>query len=594
VYYDDSLIEEIRSRNNIVDVIGERVHLTKKGANYMCCCPFHGEKTASFSVSPSRQIFKCFGCGKGGNVFTFISEYENVSWGDAVRTLAQRAGVELPQGNYSAEEKRMNAEREELYEINKQAATYFNHLLKSKNGEYGLAYFRKRGLTDEVITKFGLGYSDKFSDDLYQYIKSKGHSDDILGKTGLFSFDEKYGWHDKFNNRVMFPIMDDRNRVIAFGGRVMGDGEPKYLNSPETRLFEKSRTLYALNYAKTARKSYLLLCEGYMDVIALHTGGFTNAVAALGTAFTALHARIIHRYVSDVVLTFDSDGAGKKAALRAIPILKAEGISARVLNMSPYKDPDEFIKNMGVEAYQKRIDEAKSAFNFEVECMEEKYNLQEPADKTRFYSELADYLAKIKEPIERNNYIEAVDNLYHMGAENLRRLVNERGEKNAVKEVAEETAAIERENMQKAKNRDDGLVQSEKLLLTWAAEDAEVLRSLKFYVDISCFADEPYRSVANLLYQTAEGSKISPGAIIDKFTDSEEQAAVAGIFSYDIRENLSDTERERTFADTVRKILMADLEKRCTDAVNANDMQAFTKLTLDKQNLKKQTISLKK
>ncbi len=593
--YDDSLIDEIRSRNSIVDVIGERVHLTKKGANYMCCCPFHGEKTASFSVSPSRQIFKCFGCGKGGNVVTFVKEYENMTWGEAIRYLAGRAGVELPQGNYSDEERRQNAEKDMLYEINKQAAIYFNKLLKSKNGEQGLAYFRHRGLTDEVINKFGLGYSDKFSDDLYKYIKSKGYSDEILGKTGLFSYDERHGWHDKFWNRVMFPIMDLNNKVIAFGGRVMGEGEPKYLNSPETRLFEKSRTLYAMNYAKTSRKPYLLLCEGYMDVIALHTAGFTNAVAALGTAFTGLHAKTIKRVMRDVdvVLTFDSDGAGIKAALRAIPILKAEGISTRVLTMKPYKDPDEFIKNLGPEEYQKRIDEAKPSFFFEIECMEKPYNMTDPSDKTKYYNDLADYLSKIPETMERNNYIEAVDNIYHMGVDTLRRSVNEKMEQNAGKSVAEETMQMEKEIIQKAKNRDDGLVQAEKLLLTWSAEEPQILKALMRYVDVDCFPDEPYRSVAETMYKAAESGGISPGAIIDRYDDEEEQGIVAGIFSYDIRENLSEQERDRTFADTVRRILQADLEKRCKEAVNANDMAAFAKLTLDKQNLKKLNISLK-
>lgn len=591
--YDDSIFEEIRSRNNIVDVIGERMTLTKKGANYMGLCPFHGEKTPSFSVSPSRQIFKCFGCGKGGNVFTFVKEYENISGGDAIRLLAQRAGIELPQGNYSEEEKRASAEREALYNVNRDAATYFHSLLKTKNGAQGLEYFRGRGLSDDVIKHFGLGYSDKFADDLYKYLKTKGYSDDLLGKSGLVSYDEKHGWHDKFWNRVMYPIMDVNSKVIGFGGRVMGEGEPKYLNSPETKLFDKSRTLYALNYAKTSRKKYFLLCEGYMDVIALHTAGFTNSVAALGTAFTGMHARIISRYAQEAVLTFDSDGAGIKAALRAIPILKAEGITCKVLSMKPYKDPDEFIKNLGAEEYQKRIDSAKPSFNFEVECMESKYNLSDPDERTGFYREVADYIARIKDIIERNNYIDAVDSLYHMGTENLRRWVNERGEKELNRAVAEETVEQQREMTRKKRVADSGFVQSEKLLLTWASESADILKALWRYVDYNSFPDEPYRTVAKLLYEATDTGGISPGAIIDRFEDEDDQAAVAGIFSFDLRENLSDAEREKTFADTVRKILEAELDKKIQEAVAANDTQTFMKLTMDKKALAKKNITLK-
>ena len=338
MYYSEDLVEEIRLKNDIVDVISGYVKLQKKGSSYFGLCPFHNEKSPSFSVSRSKQMYYCFGCGAGGNVFTFIMEYENYTFAEALKFLAERAGVELPEIEYSNEAKEKANLKATLLEINKLAAKYFYAQLKTEKGSVAHKYLTDRGLSEETITAFGLGYSNIYSDDLYKYLKLQGYSDDLLMKAGLISVNEKNGVYDKFWNRVMFPIMDANNRVIGFGGRVMGKGEPKYLNSPETEVFDKSRNLYGLNRARTSRKSYFLLCEGYMDVIALHQAGFTNAVASLGTAFTPGHASLIKRYVNEVYLTFDSDGAGTKAALRAIPILKEAGITAKIIRMEPYKD----------------------------------------------------------------------------------------------------------------------------------------------------------------------------------------------------------------------------------------------------------------
>ncbi len=294
-YFSDEIIEEVRSRSDIVDVISQYVRLARKGSTYFGLCPFHNEKTGSFSVSPNKQMYYCFGCGAGGNVFTFLMQYENFTFGEAMETLAERAGVELPKQEQS-QAQRMEADRRaRLLEIQKEAAKYFFMLLRSERGTQALSYFRKRGLSDETVRKFGLGYSDQYSDDLYRYLRQKGYEDEILKDSGLISFDERRGGHDKFWNRAMFPIMDVRGKVIGFGGRVMGEGEPKYLNSPETRIFDKSRNLYGLHLARSTKKQQLLLCEGYMDVIALHQAGFDNAVASLGTSLTNGHANLRRR-----------------------------------------------------------------------------------------------------------------------------------------------------------------------------------------------------------------------------------------------------------------------------------------------------------
>ena len=306
-YYSDDIIEEVRSRNDIVDVISQYVRLSKKGSTYFGLCPFHNEKTGSFSVSPNKQMYYCFGCGAGGNVFTFLMEYENFTFGEAMEALADRAGVELPKQEYTSAQRQEADKRARLLEINKEAAKYFYMLLRGERGVRALSYFRKRELSDETMQKFGLGYSDQYSDDLYRYLRKKGYEDDILKESGLVSIDERRGGYDKFWNRAMFPIMDVHNKVIGFGGRVMGDGEPKYLNSPETKIFDKSRNLYGLNFARSTKKPQLLLCEGYMDVIALHQAGFDNAVASLGTALTSGHANLLKRYTKNVYLTYDSD-----------------------------------------------------------------------------------------------------------------------------------------------------------------------------------------------------------------------------------------------------------------------------------------------
>ena len=363
MFYPEDLVEEIRIRNDIVDVIGSYIKLQKKGSNHMGLCPFHNEKTPSFSVSSSKQMYHCFGCGVGGNVFTFIMEYENYTFVETLKLLASRVGVNLPEEEYSEEAKRQASLKTRLLEINKEAAKYYYYQLRQKNGQAALYYLYDRKLSEDTIKQFGLGYSNKTGDDLYQYLKHLGYDDGILKESGLITID-KSKVYDKFWNRVMFPIMDVNNRVIGFGGRVMGDGLPKYLNSPETRLFDKSRNLYGLNFARISRKQNILIGEGYMDVIALHQAGFKNAVASLGTAFTGLQANLLKRYTSEVLLTYDSDEAGTKATLRAIPILKEAGLSVKIVNMKPYKDPDEFMKALSAEEYQKRIDNAQNAFLF--------------------------------------------------------------------------------------------------------------------------------------------------------------------------------------------------------------------------------------
>ncbi|MBR4768467.1 MAG: DNA primase, partial [Lachnospiraceae bacterium] len=426
MYYPDEVIEEVRTRSPIVDVVGSYVHLTKKGGNYCGLCPFHNEKTPSFSVSASKQMFHCFGCGKGGNVVTFIMEYENATFPEAIELLADRAGITLPKREFDPSEKREADLRTRLLEIQKEAALFYCRVLRTNEGKTGLDYFRRRGISEEMIRSFGLGFSPMRPDALYKHLKQKGYGDEELEKSGLIRFN-KNGGYDYFFNRVIFPIMDVQSRVIGFGGRVMGNAEPKYLNSPETRLFDKSRNLYGLHAAKRSREKYMIVSEGYIDIIALHQAGFTNSVASLGTAFTPQHAMILKRYVQEVVLCYDFDGAGKKAAMRAIPILREVGMRIRVMSLSPYKDPDEFLKNLTPEDFKARIDEAENAFLWEVSMIREQYDFSDPDDKTAFIRSAAKMLTDFTDEIERNSYTEAVAKRFGLDYGTLKTRVAELG-----------------------------------------------------------------------------------------------------------------------------------------------------------------------
>lgn len=582
-YYSDELIEEVRSRNDIVDVIGGYVRLKKKGSTYFGLCPFHNEKTGSFSVSPNKQMYYCFGCGAGGNVFTFLMQYENFTFGEAMQSLADRVGIELPQQEMTSAQRREADRRTRLLEINKEAAKYFYTLLRSPRGQKAYQYFKKRELSDETMQKFGLGYSDQYSDDLYRYLRKKGYDDDILKDSGLITIDEVRGGHDKFWNRAMFPIMDVHNRVIGFGGRVMGDGEPKYLNSPETRIFDKSRNLYGLNIARTTRKNQLLLCEGYMDVIALHQAGFDNAVASLGTALTSGHANLLKRYTKEVYLTYDSDGAGVKAALRAIPILKEVGIVTKVINMRPYKDPDEFIKALGAEEYQKRIDEAENSFLFEIRIMQENYDMNDPESKTAFYNEIAQKLLGFSEELERNNYIEAVAGKYQIGFDNLRKLVNNLAVKGGI--VREHTPL--KSGINENKKKEDGMKQSQKLLLTWLIEDTRLFGAIKGLITAEDFTEELYHRVATELFAQfeADGS-VNPAQIISRFPEADEQKEIAGLFNARIHEIENKNDREKALKETIIRIKQNSIDYR-TRNNNPTDLAAMMKIVEDKRALEK-------
>lgn len=593
MYYPDEVIEEVRSSNNIVDIIGGYVRLQKKGSSYFGLCPFHNEKSPSFSVSPNKQMYYCFGCGAGGNVFTFIMEYENQTFPEAVKILADRAGIALPEAELTEEQKRERNKRQLLLEINKTAANYFYYQLNGDQGQQAREYLENRRLSKETQIHFGLGYASKYSNDLYLYLKKKGYQDQILKETGLLTYDEKRGAHDKFWNRVMFPIMDVNNRVIGFGGRVMGDGTPKYLNSPETMLFDKSRNLYGLNYARTSRKPYMIICEGYMDVIAMHQAGFTNAVASLGTAFTAQHSVLLKRYTQEVRLAYDSDGAGQKAALRAIPILKSAGINVRVIHMDPYKDPDEFIKNLGTEAFQERIDAAESSFMFEISVLEKNYKQSDPEGRASFMKAMARRLLEFPQELERNIYIDAIAGRYGIASEELKCMVNSFGASMSREQVE---AAIyqqqEREEMpaKKRVEKEDSVLTAQKFFLTWLIEEPSIYDKTKDYINEDDFVEPLYHHVAALVFEELRATgQVMPARILNQFEDVEEQKTAASLFNTRLKTDDDPAVREKALNETVKRIKKNSLELKSRSVREIADLQKIIK---EKAQLQKLYISL--
>lgn len=570
--YASEVIDEVVSRSDIVDIISGYIKLKKNGSSYVGLCPFHNEKSPSFSVSPGKQLYHCFGCGVGGNVITFVMEYENYTFLEAVKYLADKAGMQLPETSYSEEEKKNRDLKAKLLEINKIAATYYYHQLKAENGKIGLSYLQKRGLSDTTINRFGLGYAGQTGNALYQYLKSKGYDDALLKETGLFTYER--GIHDKFWNRVMFPIMDINNKVIGFGGRVMGDAKPKYLNSPETKLFDKSRNLYGLNAARISRKSNMIICEGYMDVISLHQAGFTQAVASLGTALTPGQAALMKRYTDNVLITYDSDAAGVKAALRAIPILKEAGLTTKVINMQPYKDPDEFIKALGAEAFQERIDKAENSFMYEIGVLEKEYDRTDPAESTKFEREAAAKLVTFREKLERENYMRAVCDRFHIELQGMRELVASLGSKEGILRRNDYPAAPGQQRaVAPKKKKEDGVRQAEKILLTWMIEDAGIFEKVKEYISPQDFVNPLFKDVADKLYAQYESGSLNPAAIISTYDAEETHSEVAAMFSMELDNRLNHNEREKALNDTVLKVKNNSIQYQIDQAADPAQIQ---------------------
>ena len=397
----EKFIQDLVDRSDIVEVVSDYVRLSKRsGANMFGLCPFHSEKTPSFSVAPDKQIYHCFGCGKGGGVISFIMEIENLSYPEAIAFLARRAGMQMPEETDSAEGRK----RARMLALNRDAARWFYSRLSQPAGRAAVAYIQKRGISPAMVKSFGLGAAPDTWDSLLNAMREKGYTEQELFDAGLVKRGREGGFYDAFRNRLVFPVIDVRGNVIGFSGRILGDGEPKYLNSPETLVFNKSRNLFALNLAKKSKSGYIILSEGNIDVVSLHQAGFDSAVASLGTSLTPEQARLLSRYTSEVIIAYDSDGAGLKASQRAIGILEKLDIKVRVLRMSGAKDPDEFIRAKGPEAFRKLLEGSENQMDYRLRSIREKYDLTVTEQKSDYLREAVDLLARLPDEVRRQVY----------------------------------------------------------------------------------------------------------------------------------------------------------------------------------------------
>ena len=587
-FYSDDTVRRVREAADIVDVVSQYVHLNKRGGAYIGLCPFHNEKTPSFHVQRSKQLFHCFGCGVGGDVISFLERYENLTFPEALQMLAEREGIRLEKQEPTPEQRQRRERKEKLLEIQREAGKYYYRQLASDKGREGQLYFKKRGLSSATIARFGLGYAGGYSDNLYRFLKNKGYRDDLLRDSGLVAMSVEKGVHDRFWNRVMFPITDMNAKIIAFGGRVLGDGKPKYLNSPETDIFDKSRTWYGLHLAKRSREKFFILCEGYMDVIALHQAGFDNAIASMGTALTPGHAAVLKRYVSEAYLSYDSDGAGRKAALRAIPILKEAGISCRVIRLAPYKDPDELIRALGAQEYRSRIEQAENFFFFQIRCMEEGYDLGDPEGKSRFAEALAQKLLAFEEEIERSNYLEAAASRYNMSTEGLRSLVR-RAAGAGLPQIrgSRQQAPGRREDVRRQDKDGD----SQKLLLSWLSEDPSLYEKISAYLKPQDFRAGVLAKVAEEMFAALhEGRELSCAEIVSHFDAKEDRQEASSIFferlvGVEETDAKSRNEAIKEIIIRLRTHRLERLQERMSSVDPAVAGEAFNRMIAEKKEL---------
>ena len=635
MYYSQEVVDEVLANTDIVDVVSAHVHLKKQGKDYVGLCPFHNEKTPSFSVIPGKNMFYCFGCGAGGSAITFLMKYNNCTFQEAMQDLADRAQITLPAPNYSEETKKREKHRQDLLAVNKEAATYYYKLLRSRKGERGMKYFTDRALSAETMKMFGLGFADGARSDLTDHLRKKGFSDELILESDVAVFNEKQGLHDRFFNRVMFPIQDVRGRVIGFGGRVLGDAKPKYINSSDTQIFDKGRNLYALNLARRTKADHLILCEGYMDVIAMHQAGFNQAVASLGTAFTPGQAALLRRYTKRVLLAYDSDGAGVRAALRNIGILRNGGLESSVIDLRPHKDPDEFIKAEGKEAFQARIDSAENSFFYELRILSQSYRMDDPASRTAFHREIARKLCGFADEIERDNYIAAAAEKYFIKTDSLRRLVAQYGNANGygadTQSGAGERANTFRSGTNQGESKDfrsrippgDGnresksrapqaggngaaaarpfsrrpapgptraqkaLWEKQCLLLTWIIDDPRIFPQISRYLQPDDFDGEIYVQTASRLWDQLrkDPEAANAASVISSFETPQEQEATAAMFNSHLEGIEDKNDREKTLRELVFFIKQASLD-RMTRAGGASSLQTLLTAKQQLQSLR--------
>lgn len=531
IRYSDEILEEIRQYNDIVDVISQYVHLKRSGRNFFGLCPFHNEKSPSFSVSPDKQIFHCFGCGVGGNIYTFISKIEGVSFREAVEMMAQRANIQLPklenQGDSAKEEL-----KEKVYKVNKFAAEFYHQNLYKPTSKVAQEYIKSRKLNNETLKAFQIGYSGKFNE-LYNALKKEGFKDPEILESGLVNKSDRGMYIDRYRNRLMFPICDVRNRVIAFGGRVLDDSKPKYINSPENVVYSKGRHLFGLNVAKKEKIDNLLIVEGYMDAISLHQRGITNVVAALGTALTQQQGWLLRKNAEKITLGFDADGAGQTAIVRSLEILQNMGCDIRILQMDGAKDPDEYIVKFGVIRFQNLIQNAISLIEFKVKMLKQNLNLDNTNDKIKFLNEIAKLLSKVDNNMEKEVYIEKISKTYDISKEAIYAQVNKLSYANSKGEKVLEKAKPSMKYKKQEEGISEIIKKRENTIISILINKPETFEKIKDKIKPEDFKYELNNIIAKKLYEELEKGNSNISSIIDDF-EEEVRNHITMIMAYDL------------------------------------------------------------
>lgn len=541
VRYSDELLDEIKSKNDILDIVSQYVTLKRTGRNYMGLCPFHKEKSGSFCVSPDKQIFHCFGCGVGGNVFHFISKIENLNFKESVEFLASRAGIELPTSN-NLEDDRLSRLKSRVYEVNKCAAEFYHQNLYKPTAKPAQEYVKKRRLDNKTLIAFKIGYSGRFNE-LYQELKAKGFTEEEILASCLVNKNQDGKFIDRFRNRLMFPIVDTHERVIAFGGRVLDDSKPKYINSPEDIVYSKGRHLFAFNIARKYNEKTIIMVEGYMDAVSLHQRGIHNAVASLGTALTEAQGRLLRRSCEKVIIGYDADGAGQAATLRGLEILQNLGCDIRILQIEGAKDPDEFVVKYGPERFQKYVDKAISLVEFKVKMLKKQLNLDNVNDKIKFLNEVARILAKVENNMEREVYVDKISLEYKVSKDaiyaeiNKILFANNKSEKRLEKDTSSlrtnttvtNTMPKELEKIdEKTKKRESLVIY---LLVNYPEKSYERLKNI-FENDL--IKVDTNKQIINKLNEEYEKGNINIENILDFFVENQETVNyLSGIMSSD-------------------------------------------------------------
>lgn len=565
VKYPEELIEEIRMSNDILDVVGEYVKLEKKGKNYFGLCPFHREKTASFSVDNTKQMYHCFGCGKGGSVIQFVMDAENLDYIEAIKFLAERARITLPEGE-SEEEKRRALKIQEIIKINTEAARFYYEQLNDTKNSDARRYLEKRKVSEGIVKKFGLGYSANEWDLLYKYLKSKNYNDDDLADSGLVLAKKGgNGYYDRFRGRLMFPIFDLRGNVIGFGGRVLDDSLPKYMNSPETLVYNKRKNLYALNFAKSSSEKRIIVVEGYMDVISLYQFGIINTVASLGTALTESQGRILKKYAEEIIISYDADTAGQAATMRGLNLLNDIGCNVKVLLIPKGKDPDEFIKANGAEAFRKLVENALSLVEYKIKVLKAQIDTTAIEGKISFLNKAADILAKIDNSVEQEMYIKKISTDYDISQESMFAEVIKRIKP---KGNYKPTMKVERSKVKSIRNKnqsdDNNLIYFERIVLSLLSIDNSLYRKVEDRIDLDFFSFEENKKAAEIVFTKIKDKKgIVPAELLNLVSNES-----ANIFASLIQGECNFEDNLRAILDIIKKIEGIKLDKRQKEILN--------------------------